>query len=85
MLLPRRRLRGLLPVCCHSTSADDESKGPSLVNNFINGEFVPASSGEYLDVINPATNEVCGRVTLSNSAVRTNCVSRVTVNFRKRQ
>lgn len=59
----------LLRVCC-STSADDESKGPSLVNNFINGEFVPASTGEYLDVLNPATNEVCGRVTLSDAAVR---------------
>ena len=29
---------------------------------FINGEWVPGSSGELIDVINPATSEVVAKV-----------------------
>lgn len=31
-------------------------------NLFINGEFVPAESGEYLDVYNPANGEKLSQV-----------------------
>jgi len=33
--------------------------------NYINGEWKPSSSAEYLEVINPATNDVLGQVPLS--------------------
>lgn len=35
--------------------------------NFINGEFVPPSSGEFLDNFNPATGEVYSKVPKSNA------------------
>ncbi|MEW5987301.1 MAG: CoA-acylating methylmalonate-semialdehyde dehydrogenase [Chloroflexota bacterium] len=36
--------------------------------NYINGEWRPSAAQEYLDVINPATTEVLGRVPLSPAA-----------------
>ncbi len=37
--------------------------------NYINGKWVAASATDYLDVENPATGEVLGRVPLSAEAV----------------
>lgn len=45
---------------------EEESKSV-LCNNFINGAFSPAASGEYMDVTAPATNSVCARVTISGA------------------
>jgi malonate-semialdehyde dehydrogenase (acetylating) / methylmalonate-semialdehyde dehydrogenase len=39
-----------------------------VLHNYIAGEFVPSSSAEVLDVINPATEEVMAQVPLSNRA-----------------
>ncbi|PIQ23977.1 methylmalonate-semialdehyde dehydrogenase (CoA acylating) [bacterium (Candidatus Blackallbacteria) CG17_big_fil_post_rev_8_21_14_2_50_48_46] len=39
-----------------------------VLRNYIHGEFVPSSSSEVLDVINPATEEVLAQVPLSNRA-----------------
>ena len=36
------------------------------IQNFINGEFYPTKSGNYLDNINPATAEVIGKIPDSN-------------------
>ena len=38
------------------------------VQNYINGRFVPSASSKQLDVHNPATGEVIGRVPLSTAA-----------------
>lgn len=38
-----------------------------LYQNFINGEFVPAACGETIDVTNPATNAVVGRIPRSKA------------------
>ena len=37
------------------------------IHNFINGEFYPANSNNYLDVFEPATGQVYAKVTDSNS------------------
>ena len=39
----------------------------TTVNNYINGEIVPPSSNEYLDVINPSDSSIIGKVGLSNA------------------
>ena len=39
-----------------------------LIDNFIGGKSVPASTGSHLDVFNPATDEVIGKVTVSSAA-----------------
>lgn len=36
--------------------------------NYINGEWIDSASGEFSDVINPATEEVIAKVTSSNEA-----------------
>ena len=46
-------------------SSSSQEEGPVVVNNFIQGEFVPPSSNQYLDVINPASGAVLGKVALS--------------------
>jgi malonate-semialdehyde dehydrogenase (acetylating)/methylmalonate-semialdehyde dehydrogenase len=40
----------------------------TIVDNYIGGKVVPPSSNEYLDVINPATSGVIGKVALSTAA-----------------
>ncbi len=37
------------------------------INNFINGEFVPPNSNQYLDVYEPATGLIYSNVADSNS------------------
>lgn len=44
-----------------------ESSGIRINDNYINGQFVPPKTGEYKDVTNPATNEVCARFAVSNA------------------
>eukprot|EP01138_Halocafeteria_seosinensis_P016488 gb/GECG01016819.1/.p1 GENE.gb/GECG01016819.1/~~gb/GECG01016819.1/.p1 ORF type:complete len:508 (+),score=56.06 gb/GECG01016819.1/:1-1524(+) len=44
-----------------------ENSGIRINDNYINGEFVAPRSGEYKDVTNPATNEVCARYAVSNA------------------
>jgi methylmalonic acid semialdehyde dehydrogenase len=39
----------------------------TVVNNYINGEIVTPSSNDYLDVTNPSTNALIGKVALSTS------------------
>ena len=39
----------------------------TTVNNYINGEIVPPTTNEYLDIINPSNSECIGKVALSNS------------------
>ena len=34
---------------------------------FINGEWTPSASGEFFDVINPATSEVVAKVSRGNT------------------
>lgn len=34
---------------------------------FINGTWVPPASGKYLDIVNPATEEVIGRIPAANA------------------
>lgn len=34
----------------------------NYTKQYINGEWVDSTSGEYIDVINPATEEVFGRI-----------------------
>jgi len=36
------------------------------IDNYINGEYVPASSGQFLDVISPSDGKVCGKVGISS-------------------
>jgi len=36
------------------------------IDNFINGEFVPPSTGQYMDVTAPATGKVCAKVAVSS-------------------
>lgn len=38
---------------------------PTIINNFIGGSYVPPAQGRYMDVLNPATDEVIGRVAVS--------------------
>ena len=35
------------------------------ITNFINGEFVPSKASSFIDVTNPATNEVISRVPIT--------------------
>ncbi|KAG7367577.1 methylmalonate-semialdehyde dehydrogenase [Nitzschia inconspicua] len=46
---------------------NDDSSGVTLVTNYINGKFVPPSTNEYMDVLNPSNSQVIGRVGLSSS------------------
>ena len=39
-----------------------------IYQNYINGEWIDSASGEFSDVINPATEEVIAKVTSSNEA-----------------
>uniref|UniRef100_A0A7S3P999 methylmalonate-semialdehyde dehydrogenase (CoA acylating) n=1 Tax=Amphora coffeiformis TaxID=265554 RepID=A0A7S3P999_9STRA len=39
-----------------------------VVDNYINGAFHPPSTGEYLDVINPADDSILAKVAVSNEA-----------------
>src|SRR5699024_5180049 len=38
----------------------------NYTKQYINGEWVDSTSGEYIDVINPATEEVFGRIAKGN-------------------
>ena len=40
----------------------------TIVDNYIGSKVVPPSSNEYLDVINPATSGIVGKVALSTAA-----------------
>ena len=40
----------------------------TIVNNYIGGKVEPPSSNEYLDVIDPATSGIIGKVVLSTAA-----------------
>lgn len=40
----------------------------TIVNNYINGDTVPPEGGEYLDVHDPSTSAVIGKVALSSAA-----------------
>jgi len=40
----------------------------TIVNNYINGQIVPPTSNQYLDILNPATSTSIGKVALSTSA-----------------
>lgn len=39
-----------------------------IVNNYIGGKFVPPSTGDYLDVNNPADFHIIGKVGISNTS-----------------
>jgi len=39
----------------------------TTVNNYINGEIVPPSTNQYLDIINPSDSSILGKVAISNS------------------
>ena len=41
---------------------------PITVDNYINGSFVPPSTSQYLDVLNPANSQVIGKVGLSTAS-----------------
>jgi acyl-CoA reductase-like NAD-dependent aldehyde dehydrogenase len=40
---------------------------PITVDNYINGAFVPPSTSQYLDVLNPSNSQVIGEVGLSSA------------------
>ncbi|GIW21826.1 MAG: hypothetical protein KatS3mg068_0833 [Candidatus Sericytochromatia bacterium] len=46
----------------------------SILKNYINGEFINSLSNDYLDVTNPATEEVIAKVPLSNKKDLDNAV-----------
>ena len=53
------------------TGADESKTGvdaPKLYRNYVNGEFLPASDGTTIEVINPATNQVTGLIPRSKAA-----------------
>ena len=39
---------------------------PELIKNYIDGKWAPSTSTDYLDIINPATQEILAKVPLSN-------------------
>jgi len=39
-----------------------------LLDNYVGGSWTPATAGEALDVVNPATGEALARVPLSSAA-----------------
>ena len=45
-----------------------------IVNNFINGEFVEPHNQEYLDIYEPATGSVYGKVADSSSHDINSCL-----------
>ena len=44
---------------------EEPIKEPVIVKNYVDGEFVESESGEWLDVVNPATQKVIGKVPIS--------------------
>lgn len=52
-----------------------------VVDNYINGGFVPPSTNEYLDVINPADSKIIGKVGLSASCDVDNAVQAAKTAF----
>jgi methylmalonic acid semialdehyde dehydrogenase len=48
----------------HSNYDDDVQ----VVDNYIDGQFVPPSSNEYIDVLNPSNNQIIGKVGLSTAS-----------------
>jgi len=38
----------------------------TICDNYINGKFMPPVNGEYIDVSNPSTGTIIGKVALSN-------------------
>jgi hypothetical protein len=64
---PSCSARAALSSSCFSTSAAGalkESPAPT-VKNFVGGKAVESQASEHIDVINPATQEVVGRVPLT--------------------
>jgi len=51
-----------------SATADRTQAGVRVLDNFIGGKWVPSTSGQTLDVTNPATGEVLCKVPLSSKA-----------------
>jgi malonate-semialdehyde dehydrogenase (acetylating)/methylmalonate-semialdehyde dehydrogenase len=65
-------------VTTDTTTTPTPSPGPTTVDavatvtvtvcdNYINGEYIPSSTNEYLDVLNPANSKTIGKVTISNT------------------
>ena len=53
----------------------------TTVDNYIGGQIVPPSSNQYLDVINPSTSTVIGKVALSTSSDVDSAVSAASAAF----
>ncbi len=53
----------------------------TIVDNYIGGDVVPPSSNEYLDIINPATSAVIGKVAVSTSSDVHSAVSAASAAF----
>ena len=47
-------------------SKDEYNKMRNFTKQYINGEWVDSASGETIDVINPATEEVMGKIAKGN-------------------
>lgn len=45
-----------------------------VVDNYIDGKFVPPSTNRYMDVLNPANSQVIGKVAVSSGADVDDCV-----------
>jgi malonate-semialdehyde dehydrogenase (acetylating) / methylmalonate-semialdehyde dehydrogenase len=52
----------------NSGAPEDSSVSITVVNNYINGKFVPPATNQFMDILNPATSQVIGKVALSSSA-----------------
>src|SRR5690242_9673025 len=50
-----------------STTVDRPQTSTRVLENYIDGAWTPSASSELLDVVNPATGELLGRVPLSTS------------------
>jgi methylmalonic acid semialdehyde dehydrogenase len=53
------------------TTTHEDNKDPippTIVDHFIHGSWVAPSSGQYLDVTNPATDQVIARVAIGNAS-----------------
>lgn len=52
---------------------------PKIINNYINGKWTPSTSTKFLDIINPATQDVLAKVPLSDKDEINNAVEAASI------
>jgi malonate-semialdehyde dehydrogenase (acetylating) / methylmalonate-semialdehyde dehydrogenase len=51
----------------NNTNSNKPNSDVVVVDNYINGKFVPPSTEQYMDVLNPSNSQLIGKVGLSSS------------------